>query len=258
MKHIIDYSSGPEPFLKYRQKEEVFNLELKGRLALIFSEQVFCIGYKDEKEQYHRCPYGQAQINQCEYCKRRDISNVYTVGDFTFYPELKKVLDEEKYVLYLAQFGDSITKVGISRKSRYINRWIEQGADFAVLVAEFQGPDEIYKAESYISNRYNIKDRVRATEKLKALKYDPQKAIQNLSSKLELLLKDPIINDFIVNERIHDLRTYYPKIDIYNITNNIEGQIIGLKGQWLFFRNFEQETFALNLTKKIGAVIFED
>jgi len=258
MKHIIDYSSGQKPFLRYRQNNDVFSLDLKGKLALIFSDQQICIGYKDEKEQYHRCPYGQVGINQCSFCKKRDVLNVYTDGDFTFYPELKEILSKETYVLYLAQFGESITKVGISRKSRYTERWIEQGADFATIVAEFQGPDEIYKAEKYISNNYNIKDRVRADQKLKVLEYDPKKAIENLNSKLQIILEDKLLKDFIVNPNIHDLRTYYPKIEKYKLAQSIEGEVLGLKGQWLFFKNFEQEIFALNLSKKIGTVIFED
>ena len=68
------------------------------------------------------------------------MAKVYTVGDFTGFPEVYEEAKKEEYCLYLAQFGEDITKCGVTRKERFEERMREQGADFGSIIAAFIGP----------------------------------------------------------------------------------------------------------------------
>jgi hypothetical protein len=254
MNHILEFSSAEQiPILKFRKEGKIFDLELKNKMVLNFSEELLCIGYKNDLEQYKPCVHGQINVRQCNICRRKDVANVYTCGDFSLYPHLKDILNQETYILYLAQFGEDITKIGLTRRSRYLKRWKEQGADFAVAILEFQGPDKAYVIENYISSVYNIPDFVRSNQKFKRIFFNSQKALEKLEKTVKLLSEDFNLKEFWVDENITSLSSFYPKLEGNNIflADNIEGEIIGAKGNFVFFKKFDQ-TFAINLAKKIG------
>ncbi|MCX8163517.1 MAG: DUF2797 domain-containing protein [Candidatus Micrarchaeota archaeon] len=259
MKHVLNYSCAEEvPTLFIREKNEVYSLELKGKLVLNFSEEFLCVGYKDDKELYRPCPLGQINTSQCPLCKKKDVANVYTVGDFSYYPNLKEVLAKEKYVLYLAQFGEDITKLGLTRRSRYLKRWKEQGADFASVIAEFEGPEIVYEFENYLQQRFNFNNSVRSIQKLARLNFDKEKAFLKIKEAKERLNADFSIKTFLVDEDIYDLSSFYPKIFNPTLSSNlsIEGEILGAKGQWLFFKNIEK-VYAFNLSKVVGKLLLD-
>ncbi|MFN3909679.1 MAG: DUF2797 domain-containing protein [Candidatus Anstonellaceae archaeon] len=261
MKHILSFSSAEEkPFLVLRKDGniETFSFELNDSLALIFSEETLCIGYKNEEENYKPCVFGHLNVSQCSHCKRLDIANVYTVGDFSFYPHLKEILEKEKYVLYLAQFGEDITKIGLTRRERYLKRWKEQGADFATLICEFEGPSMVYEIEAYLQHKYGFFNAVRGDQKFKRLIFNKKKAYEKISAAKKLILSDPFIKNFSINEEIFDLTTNYPSLHSVKISENIEGEILGAKGQWLFYKNSDKEEFGVNLSKKIGKFLLEE
>lgn len=257
MKHILNYCTSEDvPYLVVKEGNEIFSFPLMGKLVLNFSPEVLCTGYKDDKEIFRPCPLGQLHVSKCPTCKRLDIANVYTIGDFTYYPHLKETLSKEKYVLYLAQFGEDITKVGLSRRSRYLKRWREQGADFATIIAEFEGPDMVYEFESYLQQRYNFSNSVRSSQKLTRLNFDKEKAYEKIKKSKELLFNDFSIKNFLVDEEIYDLTFSYPKVFNPKISNSIEGEALGSKGQWFFFKDREN-FYALNLSKVLGHFLLD-
>ncbi|MFH1306060.1 MAG: DUF2797 domain-containing protein [Candidatus Micrarchaeota archaeon] len=184
MKHALQFSSAEEiPALLARSNGEVGQIGLKGEKHFSFSEDKFCIGYKNNNEKFLPCPHGMEYMKQCPSCQKKDIARVYTVGDFSQYPEMHEKLQEEKYIIYLAQFGSDITKIGLTRRPRMEKRWKEQGADFAIALLEFDGPDDAYPAEQLLQNSFDVVGAVRATQKIKRISFDREKARGKLKKR---------------------------------------------------------------------------
>ncbi len=234
MKHVLQFLPTPEPGLLVRENSESELFTLQGEHYLSFSPERACIGYKSDKG-WHACSNHALNVKQCPTCQFRDVARVYTVGDFTLYPHLHDELSSEKYVLYLAQFGADITKLGLTRRSRLAERWREQGADMAVALLEFDGPDEAYPAETLLQERYDLVNAVRATQKLARLHFDRKKARTRLESFLARMQADPALSSYWAGGEISDLSSLYPCVCDPERVDFIGGKVLGAKGAWLFF-----------------------
>jgi len=83
--------------------------------------------------------------------------------------ERRKRCEETDYVLYLAVFNDQTLKVGVSTARRVKTRWVEQGADFAAVLAEIQGGRAARKMEDLIGRRRGATKQVRSKRKIASL-----------------------------------------------------------------------------------------
>lgn len=258
MKHALNFSSAQDvPELLVRENSCLERLNLAGEQNISFSQDKFCIGYKSDGEQYKKCMHGAMHTKQCPRCASKDIARVYTVGDFSLYPHLKEKLDCEKYIIYLAQFGTDITKVGLTRRSRYEMRWREQGADMAIALLEFDGPDDAYPAEQYLQNLHGFAGAVRSTQKIKRLNFDKNKARRVLEEAAAKVNSDSNTLSYQTGEKIIDLTCKYPKVSNPEIVDYVNGQILGAKGQWLFCRGASGLDYACNMSKQIGSFLAE-
>lgn len=257
MKHILQFSSAndtPELYVREGGIEEMIKLEGEHRFG--FSPKKACIGFKTDTDR-RCCKRGAMNVRQCPTCQFRDVARVYTVGDFTLYPHLKDTLDEEKYVIYLAQFGSDITKVGLTRRSRFRQRWKEQGADLAVAILEFEGPDQAYPAEQALHSMFDLTQAVRVTQKLKRLQFDKTKAKDRLQGFLDELNQKESFTPFMLDEKIEDLSTNYPELKNPEKADYINGKILGAKGQLLFYEGPTGLHYAVNMSSQISRFIEE-
>ena len=251
MKHLLQFVPGEHCSLLLRSNGEVESLKLEGEQRFGFSAGRACVGYKGDKE-WHACSNRAVNVKQCPTCQFRDVARVYTVGDFTLYPHLHEELAKEKYVLYLAQFGADLTKLGLTRLSRLSERWREQGADLAVAILEFDGPDEAYGAETVLQERYDLANAVRANQKLSRLHYDKAKARARLESVLARLREDAALTSYWAGGEISDLSSLYPAVQNPEQVEFVGGTVLGSKGAWLFYEGPSGQHYTINLHAQTG------
>ncbi len=251
MKHLLQFVPGEHPALLLRSNGEVESVPLAGEQRFGFSAGRACVGYKSDKG-WHACSNRAVNVRQCPTCQFKDVARVYTVGDFTLYPHLHEELSSEKYVLYLAQFGADITKLGLTRLSRLSERWREQGADLAVSLLEFDGPDEAYRAETVLQERYDLTNAVRANQKLSRLHYDKAKARSKLESALARMRDDPALASYWAGGEITDLSPLYPQVKNVEQVEFVGGSVLGSKGAWLFYEGPSGQHYTINLHSQAG------
>lgn len=251
MKHLLHFIPYPSPQLILRQNGQIEEHPLLGEQFFSFSPIRACIGYKSDSS-WHPCSNRALNVRQCPTCQFSDVARVYTIGDFTLYPHLYDQLLSEKYIIYLAQFGSDITKLGLTRLSRLEERWCEQGADLAAPILEFEGPDEAYKAEALLQEKYSIVGAVRASQKLRRLHFDKEKARLRLQSIIDRLHDDQSLSSNLLNAKIVDLSSHYPQVFNPEEVDFVGGKILGAKGAWLFFEGPSGLHYAVNMHSKEG------
>src|SRR3989344_3016718 len=249
--HLLRFYSGEgKPTLLSRFGTEVSPAELSGNQDIVFSERPACIGYRTP-DGYLPCPNGAVHMRQCPTCSARDVAKAYTVGDFSGYPSLYLEAKKEEYCLYLAQFGEDITKCGVTRKERFEERMKEQGADFGCMIAAYTGPDEIYGAEEAVQSRFSFANAVRLEQKLRRLVFDKGIAQQNFKSAVEMVKTSGVLPDFTPG--ILDFSSHYPRLHSPGRTYSILGTILGAKGEILLFKSEAGREFAVNMRQQVGS-----
>ncbi|VVB99280.1 Uncharacterised protein [uncultured archaeon] len=253
MFHLLRFYSGEgKPTLLSRGEEgEVAGIELSvGKFEDVnFGEHMACIGYRTP-EAYLPCVNRAIHTRQCPTCSARDVAKAYTVGDFSGYPELYKEAQKEEYCLYLAQFGEGITKCGVTRKERFQERMREQGSDFGCIIASFKGPDEIYNAESAVQSRFQFANAVRLAQKIRNLVFDKGAAHESIKSAVEMVRSSGVVPDF--TPEIIDFSSHYPHVRHVQQTYSVLGTILGAKGEILIFRSEGGKEFCVNMRQQVG------
>lgn len=249
--HLLRFYSGEgRPVLLSRKDGEVAPLELGKSEDIAFSERPSCIGYRTP-DSYVACPNCAVHVKQCTTCAARDVAKAYTVGDFSGYPTLYEEAKKEEYCLYLAQFGEDITKCGVTRKERFEERMREQGSDFGCIIAAFTGPDEIYGAEEAVQSRFSFANAVRLQQKIARLVFDKGIAQENFKSAVEMVRTSGVLPDFTPG--IIDFSPHYPRLHSPQRTYSVLGEILGAKGEILLFRSEGGREFAVNMREQVGS-----
>lgn len=249
--HLLRFYSGEgKPVFLSRMEGAVIPAGLGKSEDIVFSERPSCIGYRTP-EQYLPCPNSAVHVKQCTTCAARDVAKVYTVGDFSGFPEVYEEAKKEEYCLYLAQFGEDITKCGVTRLERFEERMREQGADFGCAVASFTGPDEVYGAEEAIQSRFSFANAVRLEQKIRRLVFDKGTARESFSSAVDMVRASGVLPDFAPH--ILDFSSHYPRVHSPQRTYSILGSILGAKGEILLFKSEAGREFAVNMRAQVGS-----
>ncbi len=256
MRHILNFYFSHGPLLTFREQGEVSEEHIKGNIRFHFSDMRACTGYRTE-ETYLPCPNGCINCRQCPQCSYRDISRVYTVGDFSKHPQMYEKLKAETYCIYLAAFGSDIIKAGLTRKERLPDRWLEQGADMAATILEFDGPDSAYPAERLLHSRFDFRNAVQTRTKIKKLGEDaPKDAKSNLEEAISQIKSSGFFSNEEIGTHITDLSRHYPKWDSPSEEFELaQGRMEGCKGQLMFYRTSEGEQRFVNMRSKIAGFI---
>ena len=222
--------------------------KLSGRIALELSNEKRCIGYRSQ-EGFEECASNTDEnVKQCGLCSWKDIARVYTVGDFSVHPEMREKCESEEYVIYLAGFAEHIIKVGLTRRERLMERWLEQGADFGAELASVQGPHEAYPLEAKLQEKFGFVNAVRASTKIAYLEFDREHARKNFDAALEKVRASDLVPE---PGKVIDLSSHYPKPDGAQESKEINGKVIGAKGSLLFMKNENGLVFT-NMKKHTG------
>ena len=137
------------------------------------------------------------------------------------------------HYVYLA--NSSGIKVGITRKSQGINRWMDQGASQAILLAKvpnrrFSGDIEV-ALKPYVSDKTNWRKMLSGEPDTVDLVKFKHQLIKHVPSKL----KKYILDDDYVTEVRYPVQQYPKKIKSVKLekSSTIEGLLLGIKGQYL-------------------------
>jgi hypothetical protein len=192
------------------------------------NKEIFAMGYC--KNCYFRSPLaGQWVI-------RPELSTAQ-IGKADRDLEIEALIQLQPHIVYLANSGG--IKVGVTRKSQVPTRWIDQGAEYAIQLAETENRYEAGLIE--VALKQHMSDKTNYRKMLKE-----NTSFQDLLAKkneiLDLVPKE--LQHYILEENqiIHleyPIHRYPSKINTVNLKKNpeIDGVLIGIKGQYLMFDN---------------------
>jgi len=229
LEDVVSYS------LPVRDKEIDMNALIGKQIKIEWSGQVICSCGKKMKKFYrsgfcYNCfwesPLASQSIFKPELCtahlgiEERDL-------------EWEKTFQLAPHYVYLA--NSSGIKVGITRGTQGVIRWMDQGASQAILLAEvpnrrFSGDIEV-ELKKYVDDITNWRKMLSGKPK----PVDLVKMKENLSTYVPEELKQYILPDNTVTEINYPVREYPKKINSTKLerTPIIEGELKGIKGQYL-------------------------
>jgi hypothetical protein len=214
---------------------------------------------------------------QCLNCKRNGIK-LYRMGhctrcffkspqcaDWILRPELSRAhlgiperdLNYEKsiqlqpHIVYLALTGN--VKVGVTKKSNFLTRWIDQGACEAIKILEtpnryLAGVAEVALKKHYkdITNWRKMLTNSYPNENLKSIRNTIKDLLPPELQAYLLPFEEVITLDFPVN-------MYPVNVKSVNLVklNEFTGKLIGIKGQYLIF----EDNYVFNIRSNEGLVI---
>lgn len=257
MLHIVNFfpKLKEAPCLFVEQNGEHESVSLSGKKVMNFSSLKACTGYGGRDGQL-TCMNRAINTRQCPTCAYLDKSRAFTVGDFSLYPELYEECKKQEYSIYVAGFGQDIKKCGITRKERLLERWVEQGADFAAEIGVFLGPDEVYSVEETVQNQFGLTNAVRADSKMRRLEFDYGKAKLGFEQMLASILESGLLSENVGEMKVREMREYYPDAKGASARDEIDGSIVGAKGQLLFYEK-NGNKFVVNMRDKISRYVEE-
>ena len=166
--------------------------------------------------------------------------------------EFEKKVQLKPHVLYLA-FSSKI-KVGVTRKTQVPYRWIDQGATKAIQIAELPnrylaGISEV-ELKKYYADKTNWREMLKTEnsdvdlvkERIKSLEYIPNEAKLHLGN-----------HSFSTLNIKYPVKKYPLKPKSLNIVkeNKFQGELIGIKGQYLIF----SDDTVFNIRSNEGLVV---
>lgn len=232
-----------------------------------------CIGSRNEAGRLVLCPEhivsrsGQVRCGSCAVVDSMDPC-IRCTGRICNASEGRRTRCEETdYVVYLAVFNDQTLKVGVSTTKRVRTRWVEQGADFAAVLAEIRGGRAARRLEDLLGRRRGATKQVRT-----------QRKISSLMTQLDLTGAEELVSRFISSLKevlpeyevqLEDLSMYY---NLDSLTARplpwrkrsepmdgmqLLGNVVGMKGSLLVTRIGSAFAVA-NLRQLVGYTVDSD
>jgi hypothetical protein len=244
---LLAYDSG---------RGEVFDFDY-WPLDIVVSHQVRCVG-SWANGTYRPCP-DDAKVSKgsiCQSCAKPLIP----VLDCVFEPRCDGELCNSEFckrehTVYLA-FHGALAKIGLTSSKRLRQRMIEQGCDAYAVIARVDGRRSARNMESAISDRLQLRQRVRAIESLALMTATPPEE--------EIRREHARIGEIVdrLGHRMSELKW----LEKYPLTLPIEerprlvepaglhrGRVLGVKGRFLVFENGGLK--ALNMQELPGRAI---
>lgn len=251
LKMSAELSSPVNYILKLGTEKIPMNSILEKRIKLSYLNEINCIrcGRKTSKS-FHQgycypCFMTAPETDDCilkpELCKAHE-------GISRDMEWSKNNCLQDHYVYLAISSG---LKVGVTRKSQIPTRWIDQGASFAIKIAQtpnryIAGIIEV-DLKKYFSDKTNWRNML-------VNKIDTETQLIEQKNKARELIKKDLAKYFIDDDKITELN--YPVIEYPQKVNSvsfdtdpvIEGKLVGIKGQYLIFEG----GIVLNVRKHNG------
>lgn len=142
------------------------------------------------------------------------------------------------HIVYLAI--SSGLKVGVTRIAQVPTRWIDQGASFAIKIA--QVPNRYTAGIIEVNLKKHFADKTNWRNML-VNKIDLETSLLEQKSKAKVLVKKEFVKFFIDDNEIVEIN--YPVIEYpdkvnsvnFNKKQSLEAKLLGIKGQYLIFHD---------------------
>lgn len=151
--------------------------------------------------------------------------------------EIESEAQLQPHIVYLANSGG--IKVGVTRKSQVPTRWIDQGAEYAIQLAETENRYEAGVIEVALKEHLSDKTNYRKMLKENA----PFEDLSGRKSELRNLVPEELQHFILEDSQMlhleYPILKYPSKINSVNLKKitEFEGTLIGIKGQYLIFDN---------------------
>ena len=227
-----------------------------------------CIGYhlltsSRKWKQLTPCPTSSIARGgpQCPSCIARDTTApcLRCRGETcTSSDPVRENCEKLQAYVYLAVFGGKL-KVGVTQETRYVTRWVEQGADAAFRILTGNG-SEVRHLEHLIHTRLGVPESVRAGVKISTLGNEDK-------------IKEALLLLEVTRQRVHGITSSNQRFNEdpwillphYNIPvikqkplvlkvedeTTVSGEVVGVKGPILLLRKGEM-FFVLGLSALLG------
>lgn len=151
--------------------------------------------------------------------------------------EVEAELQLQPHIVYLANSGG--VKVGVTRKSQVLTRWIDQGAEYALPLAETTNRYEAGLIEVALKQHLSDKTNYRKMLKEDASYEDLIIYKQAVTQFVPEALQHYILKDAAMTRLEYPVHQYPSKVNSVNLkkTALIESVLTGIKGQYLIFDN---------------------
>lgn len=251
-KMLTENGSPIQYYLNYNDGAISVN-QLLGKAIKISFNHYQCLECGKDKEIFamgccKNCYFTSAHTGQ--WVVRPELSTAH-LGKADRNLEVEAQAQLQPHIVYLANSGG--IKVGVTRKAQIPTRWIDQGAEYAIKLAETENRYEAGLIE--VSLKQHLSDK---TNYRKMLKEDV--TYENLDDKKNEIvnfvpkeLQQYILKDNEVFHLKYPILSYPQKINSVNLkkTPSISGVLVGIKGQYLMFDN----NFVFNVRSHEGFVV---
>jgi hypothetical protein len=229
-----------------------------------------CIGSITTSGKLERCPENSIILGtgqKCGPCQAGDIADpcIRCDGRRCDALEARKLqCDATTYIIYAVIFNDRTLKVGVSSKGRALTRWVEQGADYAVVLREIEGGRTARRIEDRISRLQGITKQVRSERKTRALSDTLDRA--EAQSVLDEFVQHASHLELNSNVKLQDMSPYYSLKDLESQPEvwrkrsesvdgkAIIGEIVGMKGSLMVTR-IDTSLSVVDLKQIVGYTI---
>ncbi|NHJ32236.1 MAG: DUF2797 domain-containing protein [Asgard group archaeon] len=265
----------PEPYLVFfeqgSEQENLLILKQGENITIKVppNQKKFCVGFSNASRKHVPCPTMEIiPLNrvQCQSCSLSEfyICKAICQGDFC-HPSSEEAKDycwKTPASVYLTHIAGKV-KVGSSTSP--LRRWISQGSDAGVCIAEGIGlaPRAL---EHQISTKFSLPMAIRTSQKIKFIgkNFSKDKIANQLQSIIDEIYKSMKSEILIPKKELKSitfLDKFYSKIPTMNAQPlvakldksglELSGRIVGVKGSILIVKNIETY-FALSLDSLVG------
>lgn len=207
-----------------------------------------CIGRRDDYRIFRPCPFDSLVVKQskCNECREMDGFDpcIRCTGSICHAsPYRYRECQSSPYVVYLAYFSDGSTKVGVSSLERVRTRWVEQGADYAAIVATVTGGDRARKLEHRLGKSRDLRMTVSGASKISSIL--TSFSLEEVESMFFELLASTGCDQCLERIEVDDLTPHYrlqsldaeplpwPDTSKPLVGQQVLGRVLGMKGSLL-------------------------
>lgn len=232
------YSSPIQYTLNLNDETISVNQLLEQKIAISFNhyqclecgkeKEIFAMGYC--KNCYFTSPHtGRWVVNP-------ELSTAH-LGQADRNLEIEAEAQLQPHIVYLANSGG--IKVGVTRKSQVPTRWIDQGAEYAIKLAETTNRFEAGLIEVALKQHLSDKTNYRKMLIDNAVFEDLASKKEEIRTFIPEELKQYILEDEQIFHLEYPVERFPLKINSVNLKKvpRVEGTLIGIKGQYLMFDN---------------------
>lgn len=260
----VGFSGKEKPLLLAQNNDNFIDIYPYGHTFTLFFDlnQRFCTGWRNiETGERFTCPHNQEidqKYEQCNQCQKRTGFNPAFYHASSVSPQ-QEARNKEPHILYLAYFGQNLTKVGISHAKRGNGRLLEQGARTALILDTLATAHIARHYEAKIAKLSGFVETVQLRKKLSLLlaNYDSEQAANELMA-VKASIETSLGVTFNDARLLHLDGTYFPNgtpdlSSAHDTSNNnlISGTCIGQAGSILLCEQ-DNSIFCLPLKKYVG------